>query len=74
MKSFDINLPEGADFIFIGFTFTNKGAVANAMLTFKIEEDSYLKFGLDGLNIRPDGINMEALSLYLAQDFRTKFD
>ena len=74
LKSFDINLPEGADFIFIGFTFTNKGAVANAMLTFKIEEDSYLKFGLDGLNIRPDGINMEALSLYLAQDFRTKFD
>lgn len=74
LKAFKIDLPEGADFIFLGFTFTNEGTVANAMLTFKLEEDSYLKFGLEGLNVRPDGINMEQLSLYLAQDFRTKFD
>jgi hypothetical protein len=74
LETFNIELPGGSDFIFLGLTFTPEGASANAMVVIDIGATNYLKFGISGLKIRPDGMNMEALSLYLAQDFRTKFD
>jgi hypothetical protein len=69
LETFNIELPGGSDFIFLGLTFTPEGATANAMIIIDIGTQNYLKFGISGLKIRPDGMNMESLKVFLADDF-----
>ncbi|MBK8602978.1 MAG: hypothetical protein IPN87_07765 [Saprospiraceae bacterium] len=45
------------------------GARLSSMLTFKLPGDNYMKFGLSGMNIRPDGFNLDGIQIYLAEDF-----
>ncbi|MBP9133555.1 MAG: hypothetical protein KBF75_05990 [Saprospiraceae bacterium] len=66
---FGVTLPEGFDFILLGIRFEPDRARLSAMLTFKVQEANYLKFGLTGVNIRPDGFNMDGLQIYLSEDF-----
>lgn len=63
------NLPEGFDFILLGVKFGPHHARLTAMITLKLPGENYMKFGLTGINIRPDGFNMEGIQIYLAEDF-----
>jgi len=65
---FGVTLPEGFDFILLGLQFGPERARLNAMLTFKLPGETYMKFGLSGMNIRPDGFNMDGIQIYLTED------
>lgn len=67
-----VDIPEGFDFVLLGVRFTPEGARMSAMVTLKVQEDNYLKFGLTGVHFRPDGFNMDGIQIYLAEDFSLK--
>ncbi len=64
-----VALPEGFDFILLGLKFGPARARLSAMVTLKLPGENYMKFGLTGVNIRPDGFNMDGIQIYLADDF-----
>lgn len=64
-----VALPEGFDFILLGIKFGPNTARLTAMVTLKLPGENYMKFGLTGVNIRPDGFNMDEIKIYLADDF-----
>ncbi len=66
---FGISLPDGFDLILLGIKFEPTGAHMSAMLTLKMPGENYMKFGLSGVNLRPDGFNMDGIQIYLAEDF-----
>ncbi len=70
---FGVTLPEGFDFILLGIRFEAGKARLSAMLTVKLPGDNYLKFGLAGMQVRPDGFNMDGIQIYLAEDFTADF-
>jgi len=64
-----VALPEGFDFILLGMKFEPSGAKLSSMLTLKLSGDNFMKFGLSGMNIRPDGFNLDGIQIYLTKDF-----
>ena len=68
-EMFGVALPEGFDFILLGMKFEAGRARLSSMLTLKLPGDNYMKFGLSGMNIRPDGFNLDGIQIYLAEDF-----
>jgi len=64
-----VALPEGFDFILLGMKFEPSGAKLSSMLTLKLPGDNFMKFGLSGMNIRPDGFNLDGIQIYLTKDF-----
>jgi len=68
-EMFGVALPEGFDFILLGMKFEAGRARLSSMLTLKLPGYYYMKFGLSGMNIRPDGFNLDGIQIYLAEDF-----
>lgn len=64
-----LTLPEGFDFILLGINFEPDRARLSSMVTFKLPDGTYMKFGLSGLNLRPDGFNLDGIQIFLAEDF-----
>lgn len=64
------DLPGGFDFILMGMRFDKDKARVHCMITFKIPDGPYMKLGIAGLNIRPDGMNMDGVQVYLAEHLR----
>ena len=71
---FNVDMPEGFDFILLGMRFDPIKANLNAVLSVKLPGNNYMKFGLAGMNIRPDGFNLDGIKIYLAEDFTPNFD
>jgi hypothetical protein len=67
-------LPADFDFMLMGIRFDKEKANVSSMITFKLPGDGpYLKFGLAGLRIRPDGVNLDGVEIYLAEDIKIGF-
>jgi hypothetical protein len=64
-----IELPEGLDLILLGLSFNNERAQMNISVSIPTgTEGQNVYFGARGLDIRPDGIDLGELKLFLAQD------
>lgn len=68
-----VDLPDDVDFVLLGLRFEPGRARTSAMLTVKVGQDRYLKFGLAGMAVRPDGVNLDGIQIYLAEDFSFGF-
>lgn len=66
-------LPDDFDFVILGLRFDPMKARASGLMTVRVSQDQYLKFGISGLNVRPDGINLDGIQIYLAEDFSFGF-
>ena len=53
------------DFIMMGINFGTEDAKLNSIAIFETPEGKYLKFGIAGINFRPDGFDMNELNLFL---------
>ena len=63
-----IELPDGMDIIVVGMSFNTAGGQMNMLLRVPaFAEGEYLTFGIRGLNIRPDGIDLGQLKLFLGE-------
>lgn len=65
-----VELPAGFDFILMGMRFEKDRAKVHCMITFKIPDGPQMKLGIAGLNIRPDGMNLDGVQVYLAEHLR----
>jgi hypothetical protein len=66
-------LPDDFDLVLLGMRFEPQKARTSSMLTVKVGQDRYLKFGIAGLEVRPDGMNLDGIQIYLAEDFSFGF-
>ena len=67
-----LELPEGMDLILLGIVWTEAGAKMNMSLTVPsiVEGGDPLQFGIRGLNLRSDGIDLGELKIFLANSIR----
>ena len=67
-----ITLPAGLDIILLGIVWTENGGKMNMAITVPsiVEGGDPLQFGVRGLNIRPDGIDLGELKIFLAETIR----
>ena len=56
------------DFLLMGIHFGPDSATLNSLAIFKTPEGKYLKFGLAGIGLRPDGFDLEERKFFLDEE------
>ena len=67
-----LTMPEGLDLILLGIVWTPEGGRMNMAITVPsiVEGGDPLQFGVRGLNIRPDGVDLGELKVFLAETIK----
>ena len=67
-----LELPEGLDIILLGVVWTPEGGKMNMAITVPsiVDGGDPLQFGVRGLNVRPDGVDLGELKVFLAETIR----
>ena len=67
-----LEMPEGLDLILLGIVWTPEGGKMNMAITVPsiVEGGDPLQFGVRGLNIRPDGVDLGELKVFLAETIK----